>query len=95
MKTIYLLLMLIISASGFSNPPESIARILKSGDGKSHQTAYEVYTIEEEYQLLAYLKLNPIIQMLCIKEGEYFDILQVEKSLIWFKLISQMPLQTS
>ncbi len=89
MTRILIVFMLLIPAFGFSAPSESITRILNSGDGKSYHTAYEVYTVDEEYQFIEYLELNPKMQMLTIINGEYFDVLQVGDSLVWFKLITK------
>ncbi len=86
MKTFALLIMLAISALVFSNPPESIAQILNSGDGKSCNTAFKVSSIEEEYQVLKYLKLNPRMQMLILFEGQYYDALMVGESVVYFKI---------
>lgn len=90
MREFLLFLMMTISAIAKTNPPEHIIRILNSGNGKSHQTAFEVSTIEEEYQLLQYLQLKPSIQMVVLKEGQYFDVLQVGENQVWFKLIPKV-----
>ncbi len=89
MKTLLISILFCLSAS-FTNasfPPTRIVDILHSGDGKTPNTAYEVYSIEEEYQLLEHLKLNPTMQMLSIIDGQYYDILKVGEKNIYFKLI--------
>lgn len=89
MKTLIISILLLLSAS-FSNasfPPTRITDILNTGDGKTAKTAYEVYNIEEEYKILEHLKLNPKVQMLSIIDGQYYDILVVGETQIYFKLI--------
>lgn len=89
MRTLFISFLFCLSAS-FTNasfPPIRITDILNTGDGKTAKTAYVVYNIEEEYQLLEHLKLNPKMQMLSIIDGEYFDILKVGETNIYFKLI--------
>lgn len=86
MKAITIFFILTISALGFSNPSENITRILNSGDGKSYQTAYEVYNVDEEYQLLEYLKLNPKMQTLILFEGQYYDVLHDGEKAVYFKI---------
>jgi hypothetical protein len=89
MKTFIISILLCFSAS-FTKaffPPTRITDILNTGDGKTAKTAYLVYNIDEEYQLLEHLKLNPKMQMLSIIDGQYFDILKVGETNIYFKLI--------
>lgn len=91
MKTLFISILLCLSAS-FTNasfPSTRIIDILKTGDGKTAQTAYEVYSINEEYQLLEHLKLNPKMQVLSIIDGQFYDILKVGETNIYFKLISK------
>jgi len=89
MKTLILSILLCFSAliTNANFPLERIVIIQNSGDGKSATTAYEVYSIEEEYKLLEHLKLKPKMQMLFIIDGKYYDILVVGKTNIYFKLI--------
>lgn len=75
-------------------PSERMVNILNSGDGKSYKTAYEINSIEEEYQLLEHLKLIPTMQMLSIIEGQYYDILVVGDERIYFKLIPKHQKQS-
>jgi hypothetical protein len=95
MKTLILSIILCLSASitKASFPPERIVDILDSGDGKTAKTAYQVYNVEEEYQLLEYLKLNPKMQMLSIIDGQYYDIIQVGERQIYFQLKLRSNLQ--
>ena len=72
------------------NPENNSVESLQFENAK---TAYEVYSIDEEYQLLEHLKLNPKMQMLSIIDGQYFDILQVGEKQIYFKLISKPKAQ--
>jgi len=95
MKTLIFSILLCFSAAvtdaSFSN--ERIAIIRNSGDGKSAKTAYEVYSIEEEYKLLEHLKLEPKMQMLSIIDGKYYDILVVGETNIYFKIIPKPKTQ--
>jgi hypothetical protein len=89
MKTIIAtLLIAIFFSQGLANEPSiRISEILKSGDGKTPETAYIVYSIDEEYRLLTYLGMKPEMQMLSVFEGQYYDILVVEENHIFFKLV--------
>ena len=96
MKTLLVSTLLVFSAS-FANasfPPTRIIEILNSGDGKTAQTAFEVYSIEEEYQLFDYLKSNPSLQMLSIIEGQTFDVFLVNDTSVFFKLVSKPKVQS-
>ena len=68
MKSIFttVLLCLSLSIAIAKEPPIRVTEIINSGDCKTAKTAYEVYSIDEEYQLLEHLKLNPKMQMLSI-----------------------------
>jgi hypothetical protein len=96
MKTLLISTLLVFSAffANASFPPTRIIEILNSGDGKTAQTAYEVFSIEEEYQLLDYLKSNPSIQMLSIIEGQTFDVFLVNDTNVFFKLVSKPKVQS-
>tara|TARA_B110000037_G_C16903146_1_gene417036 strand:+ start:469 stop:768 length:300 start_codon:yes stop_codon:yes gene_type:complete len=96
MKTLIISILLCFYAikSKESFPTERIEIIQNSGDGKSFKTAYEVYSIDEEYQLLEHLKLNPTMQMLSIIEGEYYDILKIGETKIYFKIILEPKKQS-
>jgi len=52
-----------------------INAILKSGDGKSFQTAMVVLAIQEEYIILSVLALRPGSQALQKKDGHVYDVL--------------------
>lgn len=68
-------------------PPKVISRILKSGNGKSIQTAYQVHSIDEEYQVLTFLKLNPKAQKSQVDNGELYDCFTINsKKTIYFKI---------
>ena len=69
--------------------PKDIIRILNSGNGRSIQTAYEVYTIDEEYKLLRFLKLTPIIQKLEIENGIFYDSFKIDSKTIYFKVLQK------
>jgi hypothetical protein len=72
--------------------PKEIIRIMNSGNGRTIETAFEVYTVEEEYKLLRFLKLTPIIQKLDIKNGYFYDAIQTKNNTIYFKIIKrQLP----
>lgn len=51
--------------------------ILKSGDGKSFQTAYTVITVDEEYAVAAALGKRVGEQSLIHSEGHSYDVLKV------------------
>ena len=95
MKTLILSILLCFSATVTiaSFPPERILIIQNTGDGKTAKTAYEVYSIEEEYKLLEHLKLEPKMQMLFIIDGKYYDILVVGETNIYFKLVPKPKAQ--
>jgi hypothetical protein len=71
------------------DPPKDIIRIMNSGDGRSIETAYEVYSIDEEYKLLRYLKLTPIIQKLQIENGVFYDSFKIDSRTMYFKVLSK------
>jgi hypothetical protein len=52
-----------------------INAILKSGDGKSPQTAMMVLATQEEYIILSVLALRPGSQSLQRKDGHFYDVL--------------------
>ena len=69
------------------NPPAEIQRIINSGNGQSIKTAYQVYSIDEEYELMRYLNLKPVMQKLYIEDGIFYDALITNTKTIYFKLI--------
>jgi hypothetical protein len=69
--------------------PKDIIRIMHSGNGRSIETAFEVYTIDEEYKMLRFLKLTPIIQKLDIKDGIFYDSFKIDSITIYFKVLSK------
>ena len=54
--------------------------IVSSGDGKSFDTAFHVYRVEEEYDVLKYLQLYPSGQSLLEHNGDMFDYLECKNS---------------
>ena len=52
--------------------------VLKSGDGKTPQTAFSVIFINEEYKVLAALGLAPVKQSLVNEAGSSFDRLEAK-----------------
>ena len=89
MKSI-IFLFLFISFSVFSkSPPADISKILKSGNGQSIKTAYEVNSVMEEYELLDYLKLKSVIQKLIIVDGYFYDAITTDSRTVYFKLKSK------
>jgi G3E family GTPase len=68
--------------------PKDIIRIIKSGNGRSIETAFEVYTVEEEFKLLRFLKLTPIMQKFDIKDGVFYDSFKTDSRTIYFKVLS-------
>ena len=52
--------------------------VLKSGDGKTPQTAFKVIFINEEYKVLAALGLVPVKQSLVNAEGSSFDRIEAK-----------------
>lgn len=90
MKTLLILLLsLKLFATLEQDVPKEIVRIMKSGNGRSIETAFEVYTIEEEYKLLRFLKLTPIIQKLEVKDGVFYDSFKLDSRTIYFKMLSK------
>lgn len=75
-----------------NNPPIEINKILKSGDGKTIETAYKVETVQEEYDVLKHLKLQSKMQKLHIKDGYFYDEIKTQTRTIFFKIITkQLP----
>jgi hypothetical protein len=93
MKIIFTLLFISNSwLASCINPPPNIKKILCSGDGKTIESAYNVHTIDEEYDVLEFLKLKPIVQKLQIEEGCFYDIIKTQTKTIYFKIIKkQLP----
>lgn len=65
--------------------------ILKSGDGKSAQTAYVVIAVAEEYAILDALQLRRGSQSLQSKDGHQFDVLSATDAngkavTLWFNI---------
>jgi uncharacterized phage-associated protein len=52
-----------------------VASILKSGTGKSPETAYKVISISEEYMALLYLELSATEQSLIEENGRFYDLI--------------------
>lgn len=57
-----------------------IESIVSSGDGKSFETAFHVFRVEEEYDLLKYLQLFPVSQSLVEHNGDMFDCIECKNS---------------
>lgn len=90
MKILLILSLLLHSLiSSSQNVPKDIIRMMKSGNGRSVETAFEVYTVDEEYKMLRFLKLTPIIQKLDIKEGVFYDSFKIDTRTIYFKMLSK------
>ncbi len=60
-----------------------INSILSSGDGKRFETAFHVFRVEEEYDILKTLQLFPSKQALTENNGDMFDYFECEYS-NWF-----------
>jgi hypothetical protein len=72
-----------------------IAKVMKTGDGKSAETAYKVKSIGEEYQVVAALGYpRPEMQSLVFAKDKPYDVLTTtdpktgEKVQIWFDISS-------
>jgi hypothetical protein len=90
MKTLFKLFLLLFSYSLLSiASPIDIGSILKTGDGKSLKTAYKVNSVNEEYDVLRYLNLKPIMQKLYIKDGVFYDEITTNSKTIFFKVINK------
>lgn len=90
MKKVLILVFVLFNWLSFSaNPPIDIQAILKSGNGKTIQTAYEVNSVDEEYVVLDFLKLKSIGQKLFIKDGFFIDAIQTSTKTIYFKIIEK------
>lgn len=73
-------LALLLLAPGATAPPQDAARIeaiLKTGDGKSQDTAYKVRNVGEEYALIRALGLRPGEQALLVKDDKAWDLMTV------------------
>lgn len=92
----FIVLLLLASVSVFcQNTPTDVFRILKSGNGLSIKSAYEVDRVEEEYDLLGYLKLKPILQKLVIIDGFFYDAITTNSRVVYFKLRAKKILPTN
>ncbi|MDR7211427.1 hypothetical protein [Flavobacterium piscis] len=95
MKTLLILsLMLHSLVTPKQDIPKDIIRIMKSGNGRSIETAFEVYTIDEEYKMLHFLKLTPIMQKLQIENGVFYDSFKIDSRTIYFKVLSKQKKST-
>lgn len=71
-----------------------VAKILKSGDGKTKETAYQVKDVGEEYQVIRALGFQPQGQALVVEGKKAWDLMTVvdpktgEKIEIWFDISS-------
>jgi hypothetical protein len=71
-----------------------VERILKSGDGKTAETAYQVKSVAEEYQVIRALGLAPQEQALILKDDKAYDLMTVvdpktgNKVELWFDISS-------
>lgn len=59
------------------------------GDGKSPKTAYKVYSIADEYEILALLNKKPTKQTLSLIDGCFYDIFEVDGKNIYFMLLKK------
>ena len=57
-----------------------IDSILKSGDGKSEESAFVVIQVAEEYSMLRVLGLRPSIQALIHAQGHSYDRFQTKSN---------------
>lgn len=90
MKSIYIFLFCFSTYLSFGiNPPANITRIINSGNGKTIETAYKVNSVDEEYELLRYLNLKPIMQKLYIKNGNFYDAIKTDNKIIYFKVVTK------
>lgn len=62
---------------------------MKTGDGQSIKTAYKVNSVDEEYDVLRYLKLKPIMQKLYMKDGNFYDAITTKSKTIYFKIVTK------
>lgn len=53
--------------------------VLKSGDGRSPETAFVVISIDEEYRAMEALSLTPVSQALVHQRGSTFDRFEAKK----------------
>lgn len=73
-------------------PPSEIGKILASGNGRTIETAFKVNTVDEEYDVLQYLKLVSLNQKLIVRDGYFYDAIQTKNKIIYFKIIKrQLP----
>jgi hypothetical protein len=90
MKIILITILLLHSLAVLSsNLPADIVRIMKSGNGRTIETAFLVNSVDEEYDLLHFMKLKPIFQKLHIKDGYFYDAIQTNTHIIYFKIITR------
>ncbi|MBF4519038.1 hypothetical protein IRZ71_22015 [Flavobacterium sp. ANB] len=90
MKTITILLFLLFSIVLFAQKPSTdINKIMNSGNGRTIETAFKVNNVDEEYDLLRYLKLVSITQKLIVIDGFFYDAIQTKSNIIYFKIIKR------
>ena len=54
-----------------------MSSILKSGDGKSPESAYKVICSSEEYAVMQYFHYRLLKQSLVCKDNQHYDVMQV------------------
>ncbi len=90
MKQIIIAILMLYSLIALSkNPPADINKIMASGNGLTMETAFKVNNVDEEYDLLRYLKLVSINQKLIIIDGYFYDAIQTKSNTIYFKIIKR------
>ncbi|TAG54753.1 MAG: hypothetical protein EAZ27_08445 [Cytophagales bacterium] len=63
--------------------------IVENRDGKSPKTAFKVYSIADEYEILALLNLKPTKQTFSIINGLYYDIFEANGKNVYFILMKK------
>ncbi|MCW3849307.1 DUF4919 domain-containing protein [Sphingomonas sp. LB-2] len=94
LAAIALMLLTPVTAPAQQNSSGRVAKILKTGDGKSAETAYVVKSVAEEYMVIRELGLQPEMQSLIMKDNKPYDLMTVvdpktgNKVEIWFDISS-------
>lgn len=84
-----------LPAHAFDKHDDRIARLLASTDGSTKEKAFKVKSVEEEYEILAALKLKPGSQDLVIGEDRHpYDMISAvdgatgRQREVWFDIRS-------
>lgn len=88
MKT-KVVLKILIFLLAFASCTTSFGSSYTKNNGLTAKTAYEVYSIAHEYEILSLLNLKPTKQTLMLIDNEYYDLFEIKGKKIYFKFIKK------